>query len=182
MCGRGHSRTTWFYSLILCLRRHKPPTQVTLGPNSPVICSAVPLSVSPPLQPGHQGSTGRGILATPNTRGQPAPATPKKRNSCSSCFQPLHPDPEKAGGLLTLLGHPLQQVEDPIPDSYLCSLWSGPTSGPLWAHGLRHYTHPMLILMPFPHIYLVYGRGAHMPWSSVKAAPKHSSDLSLPSC
>lgn len=116
-------------NLILCLQTQATSPRKRWGPDSSVSCSDVLVSVS--SQPGHQGSAGRGVTAPPTTGGQPAPATPRQPSLCGSCFQPLHPDPEKAGGFLTLLGLPLWQVEAPPP---------APTSVPygvssLWLSG-----------------------------------------------
>lgn len=102
-------------------------TQSYRRPDSSVRCSNDLVSVSSPLQPGHQGSAGGGVTAPPSTGGQPAPATPRRPSLCSFCFQPLHPDPGKAG-FLTLLGPPLWQVEappQPLPlfPIALASLW-----------------------------------------------------------
>lgn len=103
---------TGLFSLILCLQTQATPPRKCWHPDSSVRCSNDLVSVSLPLQPGHQGSAGGGITAPPSTGGQPAPATPRWPSLCSFCFQPLHPDPGKAG-FLTLPGPPLWQVEAP---------------------------------------------------------------------
>lgn len=109
---RKKSRCSW-NSLILYLQTQATPPRKHCRPDSFLRCSRDLVSVSLPLQPGHQGSAGGGVTAPPTTGGQPAPATPRQPSLCSFCFQPLHPDPGKAGQFLTLLGHPLRQVEAP---------------------------------------------------------------------
>lgn len=169
-----------WYSLILCLQTQVTPPRKYWRPDSSVHCSNDLVSVSSPLQPGHQGSAGGGVTAPPTTGGQPAPATPRQPSLCSFCFQPLHPDPGKAGGFLTLLGLPLRQVEAhpqllPLFPIELASLWlSGHTDSDTTLSPPSNMVIGPFLCFPF-HMYLVYGRGAHMPGSSVEAASKTSS-------
>lgn len=132
-----------------------PPRQ-HWGPDNSVTCSHVLVSVSPPFQPGHQGSTGRSVTAPPTAGGQPTSTTPKQPNSCSFCFQPLHEDRGQAVGFLTLLELPLWQVEDrsqllPLFPIELASLW--PSLG-TWTQTLHSPLSPQhghwSILMLFP--------------------------------
>lgn len=102
---QGTFQSHWaVQSDLVCAKTKAMPFRHHWGPIT-VPGSDVLVSLSSPVQPGHQGSPGRGVPAPPTVGGQPASATPRQPSSCSFCFQPLRPG--QAGGFLSLLGLPL---------------------------------------------------------------------------